>query len=282
MSLRTKIVLAFMLFVAVLGLVNIVATGTIIDRRVRTELETSEVLFAKSLAVRMAKSTRAKERPAITEVILDEQGLRSQKIAYVAVFGPDKKLLAHTFLSPLPRSILALAPRIEANARDVTLIDNNELFACNVAVPVIEGIEQVGAVHVGLRGAYIEGIRDNVVRSSFYASLVISAVAFAIALALGFRLVRPLGRLTAVVKTVAAGNWDSLKQLGDGRTGKDEVGVLSAAFAGNGRLGVGEDPRHPARARQHRRRPAQRRPHGKAPRPGVGRSRALFRLARAS
>src|SRR4051812_28194568 len=100
MSLRTKIVLAFMLFVAVLGLVNIVATGTIIDRRVRTELETSEVLFAKSLAVRMAKSTRAKERPAITEVILDEQGLRSQKIAYVAVFGPDEKLLAHTFLSP--------------------------------------------------------------------------------------------------------------------------------------------------------------------------------------
>jgi signal transduction histidine kinase/HAMP domain-containing protein len=231
MSLRTKIILAFMLFVAALGLVNIVATGTIIDRRVRTELETSEVLFAKSLAVRMAKSTRARERPAITEVILDEQGLRSQKIAYVVVFGPDRKLLAHTFLSPLPRSILTLAPRIEPSARDVTLIDNGELFAYDVAVPVIEGIEQVGAVHVGLRGAYIEGIRDDVVRSSFYASLAISAVAFAVAFALGFRLVRPLGRLTSVVKTVAAGNWDGLKELGDRRAGKDEVGVLSAAFA---------------------------------------------------
>lgn len=230
MTLRSKLLLSFTAFVALLAVVNIIATQYIIDRRIRLELETSEVTFAKGLGTRLAKSTRAKDRNVTTEIVLDERGLRAEKIDYIVLFSSDGKLLAHTFLRPLPKTIVAMGQKAPPPKPQVTLFDNEELFVYDVAVPVVEGIEAVGVIHVGLRGAYLEGIRDDIVRALLQASIAVFATAVGIAWLVGLFLVQPLRRLTDVVRAISAGNWSALELLKHSREAKDEVGVLASAF----------------------------------------------------
>ncbi|MBL8716933.1 MAG: HAMP domain-containing protein [Myxococcales bacterium] len=231
MSLLAKVVLSFVCFVVALAGVNILATSAIIDRRVRAEVETSEAVFAKSLATRIAKSTRAKDKVPITEIVLDEQGLRSEKIEYVLVFDKAGAVLAHTYLSPMPASLRGLSNAFDSSGKKVTRLEDQGLYAYDVAVPVVEGIEQVGAIHVGLRGEYLDGIKHDIIRASLVASGAIVLVAFVIAVLIGFLLVRPLELLTREVDAISAGRWESLEALKSHVRGRDEVGLLGTAFA---------------------------------------------------
>lgn len=231
MSLRTKVVLSFVLFVVALSAVNLLATARIIDRRVRLEVETAEALFAKSVATRIAKSVRAHEKVPITEIVLDEQGLRAEKIEYVLVFDKNGAVLAHTYLSPMPATLRTLDQHFDPSGKKVTQIDRDGVYAWDVAVPVVEGIEQVGAVHVGLRGAYLDAIKHDILRASLVASGVAVLVAFLVAAAIGVLLVRPLKKLTHEVEEVSAGHWDHLGILKAEARGHDEVGLLGKAFS---------------------------------------------------
>lgn len=231
MSLLTKVVLSFVVFVVALAGVNLVATSRIIDRRVRTEVETAEALFAKSVATRIAKNVRAKEKVPVTEIVLDEQGLRTEKIEYVLVFAKDGSVLAHTYLAPMPPLLRGLDNTFDASAKKATLLDKEGVYVWDVAVPVVEGIEQVGAVHVGLRGAYLDAIKHDIVRASLVASGIVVLVAFFVAVGVGILLVRPLERLTNEVEEISAGHWDHLRVLRAQVRGRDEVGVLGGAFS---------------------------------------------------
>ncbi len=230
MRLSHKIIAAFLVVIAIFGVVSVISTSTLLDSRMRHEVATSEVLFARSLAARLFNHVRDRQSALVTDALMDEQQLRSEKIEYLFVTDRQGKLLAHTFLSRVPTELSALShPFVSGESRRIQSVRSPRIFAFDVAVPVLEGIEQIGAVHVGLKGQYLESIKVDVMRVTVLATLAIAVLATIIALVLTALIVRPLRSLTVVANELSNGNVDV--ELPDIQT-RDEIRDLADAIRG--------------------------------------------------
>ena len=230
MRLSHKIIAAFLVVIALFGAVSVLATSTLLDARMRHEVSTAEVLFARSLSARLFNHVRDRESVVVTDALMDEQQLRSEKIEYLFVTDRHGKLLAHTFLSRIPAEIASLSvPLASGEFQRVQSIHSPTLFVIDVAVPVLEGIAQIGAVHVGLKGEYLESIKVDVMRVTVLATLAIAVLATMIALTLTALIVRPLRALTVVANELSNGNVDV--KLPEIQT-HDEIRELADAIRG--------------------------------------------------
>jgi HAMP domain-containing protein len=230
MKLSQKFTLAFLVVIVLFGGVSIVATSRLLDSRMRQEVSTSEVLFARSLATRIFRYVRDREPIPMTDLLFDEQQLRSEKIEYLLVTGGDGQVLAHTFLAPIPQELRNLDHYFGAGIKQrIQTIDSPSLYVVDVAVPVLEGIAPIGAIHIGLKGAYLESIKQDVTRVTVIATLAIALVAGLLAFFMTHLIVRPLRLLTQVANELSNGNIDV--SVPDIRT-KDEIRDLSEAIRG--------------------------------------------------
>lgn len=230
LKLGYKIVLAFIVLIVVLGVVNVLTVSSILDDRMHKDLETTEVLFAKSISNRIFKQVIDGSSLAITDLLFDEKKLREEKIEYIAVFDKGGYLISHTYLTAMPKRVIKLNNEFgDEKDYNVEEINEGELFVYDVSVPVMEGIQQVGTVHVGYEGSYMQGIKNDLVNSSIIWTSIIGAIAIVFALILSYFIVSPLRKLTNAANMIAKGNLDV--ELPKIRT-KDEIRDLSEALKG--------------------------------------------------
>jgi len=169
-------------------------------------------------------------RDASTVQALVDQFASINGVAYVMVYGRDKKLIAHTFVPVVPAGIIEenIVPgTVAKQVREIAYVDPASGVRRNVldvGVSMLGG--QLGTVRVGMDRAIITAAAT---RSSNQLLLVFAAAAVLAGLAsIVFvrRITRPVADLVTIARRVGQGDLTRLVPV----TSHDEVGQLALTF----------------------------------------------------
>lgn len=154
----------------------------IIFRTLDQELIERGVGIAQSIAERGTGAILNRDLTALTQVVFEEARVPSRRslVDYVLVMDQERRVLAHTFVTPVPEPIrLAnpLPPDRDWSVRQATEGDH-QFF--DVAVPVAGGLYRLGEVHVGLSKVHIESLRGRLRTTSIGFILAVSVLVFVV------------------------------------------------------------------------------------------------------
>ncbi len=230
MKLTFKTILCFILLILLVSTANIYSTSYVLKNLQKERLETAEVLFARSLSKRLFRAVIDQKINKITDVLFEEKGLREEKIEYILVFDKQGYLLAHTYLINIPGELLKIKNSFTKNEEyRLEKIEDEKLSVYNIAVPVMEGIKQVGTIHVGIRSDYVENIVTPTKTASGFSliiTLIITLIAVVIAIPLSRTITTPLLRLKSFAEKISRGELETQIDI---KT-RDEIGDLAGAF----------------------------------------------------
>lgn len=231
MKLHNKIIVGFFFIITLLILANLFSTTYILENTQKERLKTAEVFLAKDLSASFLRDVVNNRNDKLTDVLFEEKKLREEKIEYILVFDEKGYLLSHTYLSNMPKQLLKLNNSFGLG-EDYKLekIENDELFVYDIAVPMFEGIKQVGTVHLGVKGSYIKNIIKTTSNSLYALSIVITLVIGLIGVFISFFISRSISgsirKLTEVSDELSKGNLGVRADV----SSKDEVGRLGLTF----------------------------------------------------
>jgi adenylate cyclase len=222
-----KLPLSFILIIAVLALANVVGTNYSLRWLQESRLRTSELLLAESLAGQLYRRIIEQDVAVITQSLFDSKVMAKEKIAYILVFDRKGYLLAHTYIDTMPKQLFHLDHSFTGDKQyRIDRITTDEIHVYDIAVPVMEGIVQVGSVHLGIKQSFI----DNAIVAAWRASLILIGMVAGVALIVGFIVSRaitvPIRELCRVSREV--GN-DHLDVRADIRS-RDDFRELGEAF----------------------------------------------------
>ena len=202
------------IFIASVAVILLVSVGIALVARwvlvssLINRLEQRGVGIAGSVAEKSRGDVLDGDLKALHRLLLAESrvGNREDLIAYMFVLGPDGKVLAHTFSGGFPETLLNINPIESKQHHGVEQIIFGHLSPYDIAFPVKNGAVQIGAVHVGLRKGYIDGIVSRL-RITFVGFIsVIVIIFFGIAHWLSGYITRPMGELIRRAKNISRGN----------------------------------------------------------------------------
>lgn len=227
MKLGYKILINTIFIIAMLSLASIFAISYSLEKLQGERLKTAEVLFAKSLSEKLFREVIEGKVSAITSVLFEEKKLRDEKIEYILVFNEKGYLLSHTYLGAMPREILKLHDNFgEGEKYRIKKISKEGLFVFDIAVPVKEGIKEVGTLHVGIKGSYVENLINAAATSSLIVISIVTVIAIFLSLLMSAAIVSPVTKLNAALIKVSGGDLDTNIEI----ESKDEIGELGVSF----------------------------------------------------
>ncbi len=210
LGLKSKIffsILAVILFISVA--IAFLARWILVSS-LESELQHRGLAIAQSIADRASGYILDKNQPQMVSLVFDTAhlGERKQLIAYIFITDPDSEVLAHTFTRRFPAE-LKQVNTISQDPRES--FEHVEVFgfqALDIAVPVMEGIYQIGTVHVGLNKEHIDNLVGKL-RITFlgFISLIIIIV-FLVSLRLTSSITLPIQKLITVSDELSRGNFD--------------------------------------------------------------------------
>src|SRR5262249_18628956 len=151
-------------------------------------------------------------------------------VAYVLVYGPSKKPIAHTFTASVPAGIIeenVVPGTMAKQVRDIAYTDPSSgarRQVIDVGVPILGG--QLGTVRVGMDQAIITAAA---VRSANSVLLVFAAgalLAGLVGIIFVQRITSPVAELGAIARRVGRGDLTKLAPV----TSLDEMGQLAESF----------------------------------------------------
>lgn len=224
-----KLVLSFVLVVCLLSLAGIVANWFALKELQEHQLRTAEVVLGKSIAERIYRAVVEQDTPRLTNLLMEEKRLREEKVEYMLIFDHKGYLLAHTYFDDMPKQLFRLSNRF-AKGQDfkITRIAESSLSVHDVAVPVREGIEQVGTVHLGIKGSYFRKGMLAAARVSAEFTAVWALAAILLAVFIARKITQPVRKLIAVTEAVGTGEMTARADIPTG----DEFGRLAGSFNG--------------------------------------------------
>lgn len=227
MKLWFKIFLGIVIIILSLSVVNMFFAYKVAESSRIKDMKTTEVLFAKSLAVRFFRDIAVDKNIKLTDALFEEKRLREEKIEYILVFNRKGYLLAYTYLGEMPKQLLKLNNIFDAkNKYRIERIENKEISVYDVAVPVMEGIAQVGTVHVGIKVTYLQKVAKATSGALIIIMVISSFLGILIALAISNVIVKPIKELTRATAEISKGNLSARIKV----SSKDEIGNLGVAF----------------------------------------------------
>ncbi|MDD5692076.1 MAG: PAS domain-containing protein [Candidatus Omnitrophica bacterium] len=222
-----KILINILFIIAMLSLASIFAISYSLEKLQQDRLKTAEVLFAKSLSEKLFREVIESKVSVITSVLFEEKKLREEKIEYILVFNEKGYLLSHTYLGAMPREILKLHDNFsEGEKYRIKKIVSKGFFVYDIAVPVMEGIKEVGTLHVGIKGSYVENLINAAATSFLIVISIVTVIAVFLSLLMSAAIVRPVTKLNSALIKVSRGDLDTNIEV----ESKDEIGELGASF----------------------------------------------------
>jgi methyl-accepting chemotaxis protein len=229
MKLGIKITFSFVFFIVLLGSINILTNSYLLDKKMEHDLETSEVMFNEVIAKKISRFVNDKNTLPITDILFDEKKLREEKIEYIIVIDNYGYMLAHTYLSLMPKQLKSHGGIDYGDRRfDIARINNDELNVYCVSIPVMEGIKKVGEIHVGYKADYLEDAKNELIITSLIITCISVIVAIVIALFLSHLIVGPINKLSKVSDELTNGDFNVEVPI---IKSKDEIGKLASLIA---------------------------------------------------
>ncbi len=227
MTLRAKLVVSYLAVIVLLSAANLWAVSASLLKQQQYRLETAEVFTAKEIASQIYRLVIEEKTAELTELLFERMAFRGQKINYILVFDRKGYLLAHTYLVNMPKIFLKL-PHVFGPMEDkrIQLINTDGVSAYDIAVPIREGIIQVGTLHMGIDSGYLsQGVRQAMIVSFKVIVPFTIFVVFA-ALLFGRILFKPIQKLKEAAIRIGKGDMDYKIDI----LSKDETGQLAEAF----------------------------------------------------
>jgi|GEM_PF-1476190 len=227
MRLSHKIISSFILVITVLSIVNIFSVIYAINHSQEEKLKGEEVLFAQDLADRFVRDIVEDKAETLTDTLFKDKKLREEMIEYILVFDKNGYLLSNTYLEAIPKQLLKLNNKFsrKENFR-LQKIVNRKLFVYDIAVPVREGIEQVGAIHIGFKGIYILQTIKEALAPALVGVFFIIVIAVLFGLFMSETIVNPISKLKDAVAKIGAGSLETRVVI----KSADEIGALAGSF----------------------------------------------------
>ena len=217
----------------VAALVSLAAvTWYVSARSIRTSMTEEFVSKGEAIASSLASSgvDLISTRDASSVQSLVDEFARIRGVAYVMVYDPQKKLIAHTFSPSVPAGIIdknIVPGNVARQQRDIEYQDPTRKAhrdIIDIGVPMAAG--KLGTVRVGMDRAII----DQAAAASGRQLLVVFAGLAALTLIVGAwlarRLTRPITLLVEAAQRVGEGDLSETVAV----TSRDEIGELAQTF----------------------------------------------------
>ncbi len=227
MKWKYKVLLGFLLVIAILVIANIFSTSFALRRLQEQRLRTSEVVFMKSFCERIFRKVVEQDTSQLTDQLFEEQRQREEKVMYMLIFDKDGYLLSHTFIDSMPKYLLKLSNKFGSNEEyRIEKLRKDDLFVYDIAVPIREGIEQVGTYHLGIKGEFIESTIWAALKTPLWVTLIVTIFVIFISLEISQTITTPIYELIRVAIKVGRGDLDARVTI----HGKDEFSQLGSSF----------------------------------------------------
>jgi PAS domain S-box-containing protein len=209
-SFKNKILLSTLLVILLLGIGVFLAIRWMLLPNLISQLKLRGLGIAQSIADSSKAYILTENTPELTSLLFDTAQLQERKplIAYIFILDMDDNVLSHNFTYPFPQGLAkanVISPQQSYKIKRVPLYDR---FAYDIAVPVLEGIYQVGTVHVGLSKEHIDNLINRLLITLLSIISAIIVVVFIISHFLSKYITRPVLHLAEVADEIGSGNLD--------------------------------------------------------------------------
>ncbi len=205
-SLKNKMFFSSLTVILLLSFVIALFTRWVLISSLTEEL----VMRGRGIAERIADSSRGyiltEDFPELTHLIFEARlGLRESLIAYIFIVDTRDNVMAHTFMETFPEGLHTANVISPQSSHSTRLVSIGEGSAYDIAMPIREGIYQIGTVHVGIKKEHIDSLISKL-RTTFVGFLsFITIFFFAISHMLSRYITRPISQLTEISNEICRG-----------------------------------------------------------------------------
>ncbi len=234
-SLKNKIFITTTLVILLISVLIAVFTRWILISGLTSELKLRGLGIANSIAESGRTFMLTKDIGQLTSLIFEARlGERRLLINYIFVQDKQDNVLAHTFVIPFPHGLQTANHMAPDLPHQVALLRLGGEDVYDVAVPVLEGIYQIGSIHVGLYKKHIDLLIGKL-RITFLGFVsVVTVFCFILSHWLARYITQPISQLTLISDALSRGNFevhvDLDRQVQSRNPAKDEVHKLAYSF----------------------------------------------------
>ncbi len=214
-SLKNKIYFSTTVVIVLISVLIALFTRWILISTLTGELKLRGLGIARSIAESSRSFLLTRDIPHLTSLIFDARlGERRLLINYVYITDKQGAVVCHTFTRPFPEMLRTVNTLPSGQSHAIELINTGAEDIYDVAVPVLEGLYEVGSVHIGLYKKHIDQLIGKL-RTTFLGFIsVVVVIFFAISHMLARYITRPIAQLTRLSDAISRGHFDSMPELG--------------------------------------------------------------------
>lgn len=209
-NLKNKILFSSLAVILLVSFFIALVARYILISSLTRELEFRGLGIAQSIADRSTSLILTQDKPNLISLVFEaaQVGERQSLISYVFILDTEQNVLASTFIRPFPDHLRSANPIPPDSPGSIEPIEVFGDAAYDVAVPVKEGIYDVGSVHVGLSKNHIDTVVSKL-RMAFLGFLgVIFVIMFFISDKLSRNITRPIAQLIKMSDEISRDNLD--------------------------------------------------------------------------
>jgi len=175
-----------------------------------SELHHRGLAIAQSIADRASGHILDNNTPQMVSLAFDtvHLGERRQLITYIFITDQDYTVLAHTFTRPFPDELRKANMLPPDASNSFKLVEVFGQSAYDIAVPVKEGIYQIGTVHAGLNKEHIDNLVGKLRITFLGFILLVIFIVFLVSLRLTSSITRPIQKLISIADELSRGNFN--------------------------------------------------------------------------
>lgn len=213
-SLKNKIYFSTTAVIVLISVLIALFTRWILISSLTGELKLRGLGIAQSIAESSRSYLLTRDIPMLTSLIFDARlGERRFLINYVFITDKQGAVVSHTFTRAFPEMLRAVNVLQPGESHAIELIQTGREDIYDVSVPVLEGIYQIGSVHIGLYKEHIDRLIGKL-RTTFLGFIsVVVIIFFAISHVLARYITRPITQLTRLSDDISRGNFDITPEL---------------------------------------------------------------------
>lgn len=231
MKIRYKLTAVMFVLILLTAVANYKLLTATVEELLTKRLESAEALLGQGMATALYRLVIEEKQEEVTAYLFNEKNLRNQKISYILVKDKQGDLFAHTFLSKVPDEIISFEKSFSDNVDyRIDKLPDSELGVYDIAVPIREGILQVGTIHIGINKQFITNTTIPLKQAS--EKILLFAIVFifagaAIAYAISLAITKSISQLTKAAQKISRGEFDTEFEI----KSRDEIGELADSFS---------------------------------------------------
>ncbi len=177
-SLKNKIYFSTTVVIVLISVLIALFTRWILISTLTGELKLRGLGIARSIAESSRSFLLTRDIPNLTSLIFDARlGERRLLINYVYITDKQGAVVCHTFTRPFPEMLRTVNRLPSGQSHAIELINSGAEDIYDVAVPVLEGLYEVGSVHIGLYKQHIDQLIGKL-RTTFLGFISVVVVIF--------------------------------------------------------------------------------------------------------